>query len=180
MRINSKGFLYSTLLWFSAIFLILIASVSTASAQTTETEASNTETAKTSPPAPTAANETAANVPVFTDYRGVRIGMSADEVRKKLDRLKDGGPTQDFFVFSEKESAQIYYDKDEKVIAISIDYFGGDSNSPLPGTVLGVELQAKPDGSMYQLQRYPGAGYWVSYNRTAGEKPIVTITIQKI
>jgi hypothetical protein len=46
--------------------------------------------------------------------------------------------------------------------------------------VLGVELQAKPDGSMYELKRYPDAGYWVSYNRTAGDKPIVTITMQKI
>lgn len=24
------------------------------------------------------------------------------------------------------------------------------------------------------------AGYWVSYNRTAGDKPIVTITMQKM
>jgi hypothetical protein len=46
--------------------------------------------------------------------------------------------------------------------------------------VLGVELIAKPNGSMYQLVRYPDAGYWVSYNRTAGDKPIVTITMQKM
>jgi hypothetical protein len=46
--------------------------------------------------------------------------------------------------------------------------------------VLGTELQAKPDGSMYQLNRYPEAGYWVSYNRTAGDKPIITITMQKM
>jgi hypothetical protein len=46
--------------------------------------------------------------------------------------------------------------------------------------VLGVALDAKADGSMYQLNRYPDAGYWVSYNRTAGAKPIVTITIQKM
>jgi hypothetical protein len=46
--------------------------------------------------------------------------------------------------------------------------------------VLGVELQAKPDGSMYELERYPAAGYWVSYNRTAGDKPIVTITMQRM
>jgi hypothetical protein len=106
--------------------------------------------------------------------------MSAEEVRAKLDRLKDGGPAQDFFVFSERESAQIYYDKDRKVTAISVDYFGGDSNAPSPNVVLGVDLQAKPDGSMYELKRYPDAGYWVSYNRTAGDKPIVTITMQKI
>jgi hypothetical protein len=46
--------------------------------------------------------------------------------------------------------------------------------------VLGAELQARDDGSMYELKRYPDAGYWVSYNRTAGDKPIVTITMQKM
>lgn len=154
---RTRSFIYSTLLLLSAIAVIVIAWVSTSSAQTAQT-----------------------NLPVFKDYRGVQIGMSADEVRKKLDRLKDGGLGQDFFAYSEGESAQIYYDKERKVIAVSVDYFGGDANAPSPSAVLGEELQAKPDGSMYQLKRYPDAGYWVSYNRTAGDKPIITITMQKI
>jgi hypothetical protein len=128
---------------------------------------------------PPAKNATAANVPVFTDYRGVSIGMSADEVRSRLQNLKkDEG--QDFYAFSDKESAQIYYDNQGKVTAISIDYFGENSNAPTPDAVLGTSPEAKPDGSMYQLKRYPDAGYWVSYNRTAGDKPIVTITMQKM
>jgi hypothetical protein len=97
-----------------------------------------------------------------------------------LDRLKDGGPTQDFFIVSENELAQIHYDEDQKVMAVSIDYFGDNDNAPSPRAILGEDLEAKPDGSMYQLNRYPEAGYWVSYNRTAGDKPIVTITMQKI
>ena len=116
--------------------------------------------------------------PVFKGYRGVSIGMAADEVRGKLDRIKKGD-RQDYLVLSDQESAQIYYDSQGKVTAISIDYFG-DSNAPKPEAVLGSSIQAKQDGSMYQLTRYPQAGYWVSYNRTAGEKPIVTITIQKM
>jgi hypothetical protein len=28
--------------------------------------------------------------------------------------------------------------------------------------------------------RYPKAGFWVSYSRTAGDTPIVTIQIQKM
>jgi hypothetical protein len=126
-----------------------------------------------------ASNVTTANVPVFTDYRGITIGMTAEEVRAKLEGLKKG-ERQDFLVFSERESAQIYYDDQGKLIAISIDYFGDNSNPPSPDVVLGAALQAKADGSMYQLNRYPDAGYWVSYNRTAGEKPIVTITMQKM
>jgi hypothetical protein len=104
--------------------------------------------------------------------------MTAAEVRAKLERLKKGDG-QDFLVFSEHESAQIYYDDNGNVTAISIDYFG-DSQAPAPEAVLGVGLEAKADGSMYQLNRYPDAGYWVSYNRTAGDKPIVTITMQKM
>lgn len=123
--------------------------------------------------------QTDANAPVFKDYRGVSIGMTADEVRGKLDQIKKG-ERQDYLVFSEQESAQIYYDDKGKVTAISIDYFGGGGKTPTPEAVLGVALQAKSDGSMYQLKRYPQAGYWVSYNRTAGDKPVVTITMQKM
>jgi hypothetical protein len=119
-----------------------------------------------------------ANVPVFADYRGVTIGMAADEVRSKLNNVKKGD-RQDFVSFSEHESAQIYYDDKGKVTAISIDYIGG-SSAPTPETVLGAAIEPKPDGSMYQLNRYSDAGYWVSYNRTAGDKPIVTITMQKM
>jgi hypothetical protein len=126
-----------------------------------------------------ASNAATANVPVFTDYRGVKIGMTAKEVRARLDGLKEG-KRQDFLVFSERESAQIYYDDQGKVTAISIDYFGDNTTPPGPETVLGAALEAKADGSMYQLKRYPDAGYWVSYNRTAGAKPIVTITMQKM
>lgn len=122
--------------------------------------------------------QTPANAPLFKDYHGVSIGMSADEVRGKLDRIKKGD-SQDYFAISDQESAQIYYNDKGHVSAISIDYFGGNS-VPTPESVLGVGIQAKADGSMYQLNRYPQAGYWVSYNRTAGDKPIVTITMQKM
>ena len=105
--------------------------------------------------------------------------MTADEVRAKLDNLKKG-KDQDFLTLSDHESAQIYYDAKGKVTAISIDYFGDNNGAPTPEAVLGTTIQAKPDGSMYQLNRYREAGYWVSYNRTAGDKPIITITMQKM
>lgn len=126
-----------------------------------------------------ASSTAAANVPVFADYRGITIGMSADEVRSKVNGLKKG-EGQDLLSFSDRESAQIYYDEKGKVTAISIDYFGDKNGAPTPEAVLGAAIEAKPDGSMYQLNRYRDAGYWVSYNRTAGDKPIVTITMQKM
>jgi hypothetical protein len=53
-------------------------------------------------------------------------------------------------------------------------------HAPTPMEVLGNDLEAKPDGSMYALKRYPESGYWVSYNRTAGDNAIVTITVQSL
>ena len=126
-----------------------------------------------------ASSTAAANVPVYADYRGIKIGMAADEVRSKVNGIKKGD-AQDFLTFSEHESAQIYYDDKGKVTAISIDYIGDKNGAPTPEAVLGAAIEAKPDGSMYQMNRYHDAGYWVSYNRTAGDKPIVTITMQKM
>ena len=174
MGINPRSFIRSTLLLLPVIVVIQLVSI--AHGQTLSSGSAQEEVAEMNPSANSAATT---NLPVFTDYRGVRIGMTAEEVRSKLDGLKKG-EGQDFLVFSDRESAQIYYNSEGKVIAISIDYFGGNSNAPSPDAVLGVGLQAKADGSMYQLNRYPEAGYWVSYNRTAGDKPIVTITMQKM
>ena len=46
--------------------------------------------------------------------------------------------------------------------------------------VLGVEITPKKNGTIYKLVRYPDAGYWVAYSRTAGKSPIVSVTMRKI
>ena len=74
---------------------------------------------------------------------------------------------------------QIYYIKGA-VSAISIDFMSGSSGVPSPKDVFGSEAEAKADGSIFKLVRYPKAGYWVSYSRTAGNDATVTITMQKI
>ncbi|HEX8776244.1 MAG TPA: hypothetical protein VF735_21925 [Pyrinomonadaceae bacterium] len=119
--------------------------------------------------------------PLFSEYKGVRIGMLADEARKKLGSPQDKSDEQDFFVFNERESAQVFYDKSRKTYAISINYLGtNNNNTPQAKTVFGTDIEAKPDGSMFKMVRYPKAGYWVSYSRTSGSDPIVSITIQRI
>ncbi len=117
--------------------------------------------------------------PAFNEFKGVRIGMTVDETRKKLGDAKDKSDDQDFYLFGEKLAAQVLY-KMHKVVAISIDFMGGLNDAPSPKQVLGADIEAKPDGSIYKLVRYPKAGYWVSYNRTAGDSPLVSITMQKI
>lgn len=121
-----------------------------------------------------------ASEPLFREYKGVTLGMSADEARQKLGDSKEKGKKQEFFVFSDKESAQVYYDQDQKVRAISINYVGQDSGAPAPAAILGMEIEAKANGSLHKLVRYPEAGYWVSYSRTAGDAPLITVTMQRM
>jgi len=106
--------------------------------------------------------------------------MTSEEVRKKLGSPKDKADDQDFFVFNDSETAQILYDKAHQVITISADYMKGGDAVPNAKDFLGTEAETKPDGSVYKVVRNLKAGYWLSYNRTAGPSPLVTITMQKI
>lgn len=117
--------------------------------------------------------------PPFRDYKGVRLGMTTDEARKKLGNPTDKGDKQDFYSFNDNESCQVYYDDTKKVFAVSITYLGGN-DVPAPKTILGIEAERKSDGSLYKLIRYPKAGYWVSYTRTSGDSPMTILAMQKI
>lgn len=118
--------------------------------------------------------------PVFQDYRGVKLGWVADEVRKKLGNPANKADDQDYYIFNENERAQVYYDKDRQVTAISVDFMNGASGILTPQQVFGGDIEAKSDGSKSRLVRYPKAGYWVSYSRTAGDSPIISVTMQKL
>jgi len=120
----------------------------------------------------------AAEQPLYSDYKGVRIGMTADEARSKLGQPSLKSDDQDYYAFSDSETAQIAYDATHKVTIISVDYVGG-VGAPDPKTVVGRDLEAK-NGAEYRMVRYPSLGFWVSYNRSAGPMVVVTITIQKM
>ena len=119
------------------------------------------------------------NDPPFHDYKGVRIGMAAEEARKLLGSPTDKDDKQEVFNVSDDESCQVYYDAAKKVSAVSITYF---STKAVPNvkTVLGEQPEAKQDGSFSKLIRFPKAGYWVSYTRTSGDAPMTIIAMQKI
>jgi hypothetical protein len=120
-----------------------------------------------------------AEEPPFHEYKGVHIGMTLDEARKKLGNPADKSDKQDSFIFNDNESCQVYYDDTKKVYAVAVTYLGGDAIPP-PKNVLGTEADSKQDGSLYKLIRFPKVGYWVSYTRTAGDAPMTLITMQKI
>ena len=72
------------------------------------------------------------------------------------------------------------YDTDKTVKIVSVNYIGANSSAPQPKAVFGADAETKPDGGVFKLVRYPKAGYWVSYNRTAGENAMIVVTMQKL
>jgi len=113
--------------------------------------------------------------PLYREYRGVRLGMTATEARAKLGEPAMKSDEQDFYIFSANETAQIVYVA-QKVVTISTDYTGG-VGAPDYKSVVGEDLLQKPDGSLFRMVLYDSERLWVSYNKSASAAPVVTITI---
>jgi hypothetical protein len=156
----------------TAALLLPSAAAAQEASNTTQATRAEATSQSTSPP------EAGAAEPLLREYKGVTLGMSAKDARAKLGKPEEKGEAMDFFVFSEKERARVYY-QDGKVSAIIATYIGKDGGAPSPAAVLGAEIEAKPDGSLYKMVTYPRAGYWVAYSRTPGDSPLVMITMQK-
>ena len=119
-----------------------------------------------------------ARQPLYREYRGVRLGMTATEVRAKLGEPVMKSNEQDFYVVSPTETTQIAYDVFQKVLTISTDYTAG---APDYKTVVGDGmLLQRPDGSLFRMMQYQSEGFWVSYNKSASVVPVVTITMQQM
>jgi hypothetical protein len=116
--------------------------------------------------------------PIYGEYRGVRLGMTAMDVRTKLGEPVMKSDDQDYFVISPSETVQIAYQA-EKVVTISTDYTGG-AGAPDFKSVVGDSLLQRPDGSMFSMVLHNAQGFWVTYNKSASTVPVVTITIGKM
>ncbi len=165
------------------IFAIIVCLSVTSYGQTSNSDGNTNTTAQNNVKTTVVEKKTAVLQPVFTEYKGVMIGMTAEEVRSKIDKKpkiedKDGF----YYVFSDNEAMQIVLDENKKVKVISIMYSGENTNTPTYEAVFGKEvpLEANPDGRVYKMVRYPQSGFWVAYNNSAGENPTITITIQKL
>jgi outer membrane protein assembly factor BamE (lipoprotein component of BamABCDE complex) len=117
--------------------------------------------------------------PLYTDYKGVSLGSTTQDVRAKLGAPAQKFEDQDFYVISEKETVQIAYDSAHTVMAISVDYIGG-VGAPDYKSVVGPDVEVQSDGTIHKMVLYEQLGFWVSYHRGAGDAPVVTITIQKM
>jgi len=116
--------------------------------------------------------------PIYGEYRGVRLGMTAMDVRTKLGEPVMKSDDQDYFVISPSETVQVAYQA-QKVVTISTDYTGG-AGAPDFKSVVGDSLLQRPDGSMFSMVLHNAQGFWVTYNKSASTVPVVTITIGKM
>lgn len=115
--------------------------------------------------------------PVYKDYKGVTLGMTADEARRKLDAPDTKEKKQDVIQVDDNEMVSLYYDKDAKVRVISVIYTG--RNAPTDMAVLGETVAPDANGRIHKRKVYPQAGYRIAYSRSAGDSPTVTVTMQK-
>jgi len=131
--------------------------------------------AGTAVPVPTPADK-----PAYTAYRGIEIGMAAADFHKKLGNPKDTADRHEDYVFSDNESAQIFLDADGKVMAIAVTFVGKLDKAPSAKDVFGEDAEVKPDGGIFKMERYPKAGFWISYTKTGGDDPMIMLAIQKM
>lgn len=115
--------------------------------------------------------------PLYREYRGIRLGMTATEVRAKLGEPSLKSDEQDYFVISANETAQFAYNTAQKVVTISADYTGGVAAPDYRSVVGDGLLLNRPDGSLFRMVMYDSERFWVSYNKTATTPNIVTVTI---
>lgn len=175
--------MFGTLLWRDAARALLAASLCAAALACASQRALAQGTqppADQSAPAQTAPTANPQDEPLYRDFKGVTLGMSAEEVRQKLGKPHEPGKDQDFFVFSDTQRARVFYDDKGKATGVVATYIGRSSGAPSPKAILGEELEAKADGSIYKLVQYPKAGYWIAYSRTAGDEPLTIVTMQRM
>jgi len=115
--------------------------------------------------------------PLYREYRGVRLDMTAAEVRAKLGEPALKSDEQDFFVISANETAQIAYNAAQKVMTISTDYAGGVGAPDYRSVVGEGMLLQRPDGSLFKMVMNDAERFWVTYSKSATTSSIVTITI---
>ena len=108
--------------------------------------------------------------PIYAGYKGVMVGTAMSDARTKLGTPRDKSDAEDYYVYSDSESVQVLYGSDKTVRVISINYIG--KNAPTPMAVLGIDVEAKSDGSINKRVSYPKSGFWISYLRTGGDDPM--------
>jgi hypothetical protein len=113
-------------------------------------------------------------------FKGVTLGTQMNDARAVLGEPREKSNEQDYWVFPTGESVQIVYNEDHSVRTISTSYFGPKAAPPVAKDIFGADVEANAEGAINKMVKYPKAGYWISYIKTAGPDPMVMITVQKM
>ncbi len=116
----------------------------------------------------------------FRSYRGVSIGMSAEQARQKLGTPKERSNSGDYYVLSPGESVQLIFEKDLSIKSLTVNYTGDLKSAPSPKDVFGVDVKKEADGSITKMMSFPKDGYWASFVRTGGKETMIVVTLQKL
>lgn len=160
--------------FYIALLVVAAALVFGASPSVTRAQNARQKTAQAAPPA------AQLEEPRYSEYRGVRLGMTAAEVQAALGTPKESEGRQEFYAISDTEMAQVFYDARRNVWAVTVSYLGGQGKTPTPEQIFGGPVELKPDGSIYKMVKFERAGYYVAYSRDAGDAPFVTVFMQKL
>lgn len=171
ISVSSRSSLRTFLVFSLFVAATLAAATLPCAAQARKAEQ---KTAQVAPPA------ARVEEPRYREYRGVRLGMTAEEVHAALGAPKDTDGRQEFFAFSNAETTQVFYDAQRRVWAVTANYLGDVSGAPTPEQIFGVPAEVKPDGSIYKMVRYTSAGYYVAYSRDGGDAPLTSVVMQKL
>ena len=156
------GIVELTYLLIGALLLLLMGTIAKGQSETLATKISKT---------PAQIQQ-----PLYREYRGVRLGMTAAEARAKLGEPAMKSDEQDFYVVSANETAQIAY-RAQRVVMISTDYTDGVGAPDYRSVVGEGLLPQRPDGSLFKMVLHDSERFWVSYNKSASGVVVVTITI---
>jgi hypothetical protein len=152
-----------------AALALLLAAVSAAAQQPAP---------ETAPPAAPTSVTTAppAGAKVMRDYRGVKLGMKAEEVRAAMGKAELSQPDKDRFIIKGDDRLTVYYDGGA-VKAIQL-YIVDPKNAPAWADVVGdAEIIEMESGAKRARRDVPEEGFWVSmYQSKDGAMTTVTIS----
>ena len=165
-------------LWLTIVAFAVLAFGPAVYAQTGETPPSEPES-----PSETSAATASAPAPAMIEIRGVKIGMSADEVVDKLGKPETSDAGSMYFDLSDGQAMQLVVDDKKLVSTLSMMYHGKNSDAPEFADVFGsgVAPDKNDGGSIFKRIRYSDLGIWIAYSRIGDkDNPMTTVTIQKI
>jgi len=164
----------STRRFVKAVLVLLVAAAFVSSLSVARAQKSEQKPSQVAPPS------AQLEQPRYSEYRKVRLGMPASDVHSALGTPKETDGRQEFYAVSDTEMAQVFYDAERNVWAVTVSYLSGNGNAPTPEQVFGGSVEKKPDGSIYKMVKYERAGYYVAYSRDAGDAPLVSVVMQKL